>query len=206
MYLAVRLLVAWGVNVLALIVADWVFSGFTIERWGSLLFAGAVFGLANVFLKPLLTFIAIPLIIITFGIAYFFVNVAILAFTEWVVPNFSIDGFWTYVGAVIVMWLVNVALGRLLCVRSRVTPSATRRGLAELDEERARGHLVAGRDVNGGHVRREGCDDRHLHLHRLEHHERLPRRRDIPRRDVHADHRARHRRRNRAVPDCVGGG
>ena len=90
------------------------FSGFTIERWGSLLFAGAVFGLANVFLKPLLTFIAIPLIILTFGIAYFFVNVAILAFTEWVVPNFSIDGFWTYVGAVIVMWLVNVALGQLL--------------------------------------------------------------------------------------------
>jgi putative membrane protein len=114
MYLTARLLVAWGANVLALIVTDWVFGGFTIERWGPLLLAGAVFGLANVFLKPLLTFIAIPLIILTFGIAYFFVNVAILAFTEWVVPDFSIDGFWTYVGAVIVMWLVNVALGRLL--------------------------------------------------------------------------------------------
>jgi len=114
MYIAVRLLVSWGVNVLALMVADWAFSGFTIERWGPLLFAGAVFGLANVFLKPLLTFIAIPLIILTFGIAYFFVNVAILAFTEWVVPNFSIDGFWTYVGATIVMWLVNVLLWRLL--------------------------------------------------------------------------------------------
>jgi putative membrane protein len=114
MYTAIRLIVAWGVNILALMVADWVFSGITIGRWGSLLFAGAVFGLANVFLKPLLTFIAIPLIILTFGIAYFFVNVAILAFTEWVVPDFSIDGFWTYVGAVIVMWLVNVALGSLL--------------------------------------------------------------------------------------------
>ena len=66
------------------------------------------------FLKPLLTFIAIPLIILTFGIAYFFVNVAILAFTEWIVPDFSIDGFWTYVGATIVMWLVNVLLWRLL--------------------------------------------------------------------------------------------
>jgi putative membrane protein len=114
MYLTVRLLVAWGANVLALIVADWVFSGFMIERWGPLLLAGAVFGLANVFLKPLLTVIAIPLIILTFGIAYFFVNVAILAFTEWVVPDFSIDGFWTYVGAVIVMWLVNVGVRRLL--------------------------------------------------------------------------------------------
>jgi len=67
-----------------------------------------------VFLKPLLVFIAIPLIILTFGIAYFFVNVAILAFTVWVVPNFAIDGFWTYVGAVIVMSLVNFGLGRLL--------------------------------------------------------------------------------------------
>ena len=114
MYLAVRLLVVWGVNVLALMVADWVFSGFTIERWGSLLFAGAVFGLANVFLKPLLTFVAIPLIILTFGIAYFFVNVAILAFTEWVVPNFSIDGFWTYVGTVVIISLVNWAAHSLV--------------------------------------------------------------------------------------------
>ena len=52
-------------------------------------------GLANVFLKPLLTFIALPLILLTFGIAYFFVNVVVLLFTEWVVPDFSIDGFWT---------------------------------------------------------------------------------------------------------------
>ena len=100
-------LVQWGINVLALIVADWAFSGFSIERWGPLLFAGAVLGLANVFLKPLLTFIALPLILLTFGIAYFFVNVVVLLFTEWVVPDFSIDGFWTYVGATIVIWLVN---------------------------------------------------------------------------------------------------
>lgn len=114
MFLAARIFVAWGANVLALIVADWALSGFAIERWGPLLLAGAVFGLANVFLKPLLTLIAIPLIILTFGIAYFFVNVAILAFTVWVVPNFTIEGFWTYVGAVIVMSLVNFAVGRLL--------------------------------------------------------------------------------------------
>ena len=103
----VRILVAWGINILALLVADWLFSGVSIERWGPVIFAGAVLGLANVFLKPLLTFIALPLIILTFGIAYFFVNVVVLLFTEWVTPDFSIDGFWTYVGATIVIWLVN---------------------------------------------------------------------------------------------------
>ena len=103
----VRILVAWAINVVALLVADWLFSGFSIERWGPVIFAGAVLGLANVFLKPLLTFIALPLIILTFGIAYFFVNVVVLLFTECVTPDFSIDGFWTYVGATIVIWLVN---------------------------------------------------------------------------------------------------
>ena len=110
----VRILVAWGINILALIVADWLFSSFTIGRWGPIILAGAVLGLANVFLKPLVTFIAIPLILLTFGIAYFFVNVVMLLFTEWVTPDFSIDGFWTYVGATIVIWLVNWIVWSLL--------------------------------------------------------------------------------------------
>src|SRR5262245_65668111 len=107
-------LVQWGINVLALIVADWIFDGFSIERWGPLLLAGAVLGLANAVLKPLVTFIALPLILLTFGIAYFFVNVVMLLFTEWVVPDFSIDGFWTYVGATIVIWLVNWLVSQLI--------------------------------------------------------------------------------------------
>lgn len=110
----VAALVQWGINVLGLIVADWAFDGFSIGRWGPILFAGAVLGLANVFLKPLLTFIALPLILLTFGIAYFFVNVVMLLFTEWVVPDFAIDGFWTYVGATIVIWLVNWLASRVV--------------------------------------------------------------------------------------------
>ena len=103
----VRMVIAAAINVLALIVADWVFDGLAVGRWGSIILAGIVLGLANVFLKPLVTFIALPLILLTLGIAYFFVNVVMLLFTEWVTPDFSIDGFWTYVGATIVVWLVN---------------------------------------------------------------------------------------------------
>jgi putative membrane protein len=110
----VSAVVHWGINVLALIVADWVFDGFTIERWGPVILAGAVLGLANLILKPIVTFLALPLIVITLGIAYFFVNVLMLLFTEWVTPDFSIDGFWTYVGATIVIWFVNVLVGGIL--------------------------------------------------------------------------------------------
>jgi len=53
-------------------------------------------------------------LIVTFGLAYFAINVLMLALAEWLTPDFSIDGFWTYVGATIVVWLVNVTVGWVL--------------------------------------------------------------------------------------------
>lgn len=110
----VRLLVLWGVNVLALIVVDWLFDGVTIGRWGSLLLGALVLMLGNLFIKPILAILTLPLVILTFGLFYFAINVAMLGLAEWIAPRFSIDGFWTYVGATIVVWLVNMTVGWLL--------------------------------------------------------------------------------------------
>ena len=112
MILLIRFLVLWGINVLALIVVDWMFDGVTIGRWGSLLLGAAVLTVGNTFLKPILTILTLPLVILTFGLSYFALNVAMLALAEWIAPDFSIDGFWTYVGATIVVWLVNFVVGR----------------------------------------------------------------------------------------------
>ena len=110
----IALLVRWGINVLALIVVDWMFDGVEIGRWGSLLLGAAVLTIGNVFLKPILTILTLPLVILTFGLSYFALNVAMLALAEWIAPDFSIDGFWTYVGATVIVWLVNVSVGWLL--------------------------------------------------------------------------------------------
>jgi putative membrane protein len=119
----VSLLLGWGVNIVALLVIDSVFDGVTIERWGSVLIGAAVLGVANAVLKPILALLTLPLIVATLGLAYFALNVLMLALAEWIAPHFSIDGFWTYVGATIVVWLVNwvlnVALGSLFGGRSR---------------------------------------------------------------------------------------
>ncbi len=114
MVLLVRLLILWGINILALIVVDWMFSGVTIGRWGSLVFGALVLTLGNAILKPILAILTLPLIILTFGLAYFALNVAMLALAEWLAPHFSISGFWTYIGATIVVWIVNVVMGWVL--------------------------------------------------------------------------------------------
>ena len=110
----VGVLIAWGVNIVILLVIDWLFDSIQIERWGSILLGAAVFGLANAFLKPVLAILTLPLIVVTLGLAYFALNIAMLAIAELIAPDFSIDGFWTYVGATIIVWLVNWILNALL--------------------------------------------------------------------------------------------
>ena len=74
----------------------------------------AVLGIANAVLKPLLTILTLPLIIITLGFFYLLINIAMVALAEWIAPDFSIDGFWAYVGTVIVVWAVNWIGGQVL--------------------------------------------------------------------------------------------
>jgi putative membrane protein len=110
----VSALVGWGINIVALLVIDSLFDSVEIGRWGSVLIGAAVLGIANAVVKPILTVLALPLIVVTLGLAYFAINVAMLALAEWVASDFSIDGFWTYVGATIVVWIVNWILNAVL--------------------------------------------------------------------------------------------
>jgi putative membrane protein len=117
--MALFFLLAWVANIAALAVADWIFSGVSIDGWGPLLIGAAVLAIANTIVKPILTLFTLPLVIITLGLAYFGINVLMLALAEWIAPDFSIDGFWTYVGATIVVSIVNWALYSLFGLRER---------------------------------------------------------------------------------------
>jgi putative membrane protein len=66
-----------------------------------------VLGIANAVLKPVLALLTLPLIVITLGLFLLVINIAMVALAEWIAPNFSVDGFWAYVGTVAVVWLVN---------------------------------------------------------------------------------------------------
>jgi putative membrane protein len=102
-----RLAIAWAINLAALWVADALWTGVRIDGWAAFLIGSAVLGVANAVLKPLLTLLTLPLIIITLGFFYLLINIAMVALAEWIAPDFSIDGFWTYVGTVVVVWAVN---------------------------------------------------------------------------------------------------
>lgn len=111
---AARLAIAWAVNLLALWIANALWDSVSIHGWAAYLIGSAVLGVANAIVKPLLAILTLPLIIVTLGFFYLLINIAMVALAEWLAPNFSIDGFWTYVGTVVVVWAVNWIAGQIV--------------------------------------------------------------------------------------------
>jgi putative membrane protein len=106
-----RFLYSWAFNVAALFVASWVVGGISYgDRALALIAAGLVFSLVNLLVKPIVTILSLPLILITLGVAYFFVNILMLYITDWIVDDFEMDGFGAAVAGTIIVWLVNVLL------------------------------------------------------------------------------------------------
>ena len=114
-----RLLIAWACNVAALFVADALIDGIEFDDAWKVVIAGAVFGLVNLVLKPIVTLLSLPLIILTLGIALFFVNLLMLYITSWLLDSFDIERFWSAVGATIIIWLVNCVLQAVFGLRRR---------------------------------------------------------------------------------------
>ena len=107
MGLLVRLAIAWAINLAALWVADAIFDGVPINGAAAYLIGSAVLAIANAIIKPMLALLTLPLILVTLGLFYLLINIAMVALAEWIAPNFSIDGFWSYVGVVFIVWIVN---------------------------------------------------------------------------------------------------
>jgi len=126
-----RLLIRWAFNTVALFVATWLLSGLSYgSDWWALLGAGLVFTLVSLFVKPVLAFLSIPLIVVTLGIFYLLINVLMLYLTHWIVPQFTIATFWWALLAAIIVSAVNGILNASLGSPRKRRPKQRRRVVA----------------------------------------------------------------------------
>jgi len=114
MTLTQRLLLSWIANAIVLAVTAAILSKVTVANAGDLILAAAVFGILNTSLKPIARLLTLPLAIVTLGVAWFFVSILMLYLTQAIVSGFDIDGFWTFVWATIIVWIVNLMLDNAL--------------------------------------------------------------------------------------------
>lgn len=110
----------WGMNTLALWVADYVFADIWFDSVGALWVSGLFLGLVNAVIRPVLVVLTLPLTIVTLGFFLLILNAMMVLLVAWLVPGFHVLGFWTGFWGALFMSIFN-SLVNLLINRSAVS-------------------------------------------------------------------------------------
>jgi len=108
-----RLIMRLAINVFALFVVEYLVPGFKLAGFQTAIVAAIAIGIVNTLIKPILQLVALPISLLTFGIAAFLINVGLLYLTSKLIPGFYIAGFTTAIIASIVLSLVSWFLHKL---------------------------------------------------------------------------------------------
>lgn len=88
MKLIIKLIIA----TLAVFVSAYLIPGVAIDSIQTAFIAAVVIGILNMFVKPVLSILTLPITIITLGLFSFVINVALLYLAAYLVPGFFIEG------------------------------------------------------------------------------------------------------------------
>jgi putative membrane protein len=121
----VRWIIKIVVNAIAIWVATAIVPGVdltasdTLHKVVSFAVVGALFGVVNTVIKPIVSLFALPFIILTLGLMVFVINAFMLKLVDWLSGaigiNFSSGHFfWSTIGAAIVVSIVSMILNLVL--------------------------------------------------------------------------------------------
>src|SRR5438105_12222557 len=104
----------WLINTLAVLVATQIMSGhISYDSWSGLLVATLLLGLLNTFVRPLLTMLSLPLVIVTLGLFRLVINACLLLLVDRLVDQFHVDTFTSAFWGAVVISLVSLLLNTL---------------------------------------------------------------------------------------------
>jgi putative membrane protein len=103
-----------AISALGLWVASQLLVGLHFATPSKLVLAAVLLGIVNAFVRPLAFILTLPITVVTLGLFLLVLNAGMVALVAWVVPGFTISGFWTAVGAAIIVSIVSWAASGLI--------------------------------------------------------------------------------------------
>ncbi len=88
-----RIIIYVATSAVALLIANEIVPGLSIDTWQTAVFAAFVLGVLNSFVKPILVFLTLPITIVTLGLFIVVINVALFGTAAWLLPGFAVAGF-----------------------------------------------------------------------------------------------------------------
>ncbi len=109
-----------AITAVGLWVASELLSGMTFDSTSKLIVAAIVLGVVNAFVRPLAFILTLPITIVTLGLFLLVLNAGMVALVAWLVPGFQVAGFWTALGAAVIVSLVSWAASSVIGTNGRI--------------------------------------------------------------------------------------
>ena len=113
-----------SINILAILAAVWIVPGIDLQGpWWGLALVALLFGLINSGVRPLLTLLTFPVVIVTLGLFLLVINALMLYLTSWLAQGFNVyftvSSFGSALFGAFIISVISASL-RILSGESRV--------------------------------------------------------------------------------------
>lgn len=101
-----KLFFHWIVSAVAIVIAAYLVPGVETTVFGALI-AAVVLGALNLFIRPILVVLTLPITLVTLGLFSLVINAFLVIAASELVPGFSVFGFWSAFFFAIVLAMIN---------------------------------------------------------------------------------------------------
>jgi putative membrane protein len=108
-----KILIRVILSIAAVLVAAYILPGVHVVDFKTAAVLAIVLAIINIFLKPILFVLTLPLSILTLGLFTFVINALLILLAAKIVPGFSVDSFWWALLFSLVLSLVHSLFHRL---------------------------------------------------------------------------------------------
>ncbi len=109
-----KTLISLVVSAVAVLIAAYVIPGVTVNGFFTAVVVAVILGLVNMFIRPIISLLTLPLNILTLGLFSFVITALMIMLTGAIVPGFTVSGFLTALIFGVVLSLVNGLLFSLM--------------------------------------------------------------------------------------------
>lgn len=81
------------VSAIAVIISAYILPGVKVDGFMTAVVVAVVLGIVNMFIKPVLVLLTLPLTILSLGLFTFVINAALVLLVSSLVPGFKVSGF-----------------------------------------------------------------------------------------------------------------
>ena len=103
----------WILYSLAIMLIAWLIPGISISSFWAALIVIVIIGLINLIVRPILTFITLPINILTLGIFSFILNAFLFMLAGYLSPGFSVDGFWSALLGSLLLAILSIPINKI---------------------------------------------------------------------------------------------